>query len=431
MARFVQSVFFILFAFLNGSAFAQSNDDNKIYIFGVYEGLHEKSQRDAPHRGNIDLDNISHPTTLVLVSYHPMEWQITTPNSSLIKKIILGGYGVERSSVSINEKLEAGVSRYKDLPTAYRKKGNSLRKLLRALENEFGFEKFDGFSGSYRAPEEGFKLSSVEKDNPQLGNNFLDHLLAKPSDLPNIQFEANIRNQFALYNLSGQKVGPAVEFKDQNSLAASDGNLKIEITRSGFYLSDLKIDKDSYILLPEGENFGEEPTSFMGAEPKALILNTKQQRILGVWSKSWADHFFLQYDIKTSKWLTFTRLKYREPTSLIYDPQSDHYVMSFKLHGGYERGNGVLILNTDGNVILDRFFKSTSLPGFTDLYDASNRGPVPLQIAHSEGSWIVLTASEQQDMPLEKSTNTISRMYLYNTDENILNLTYYDKNIYN
>ena len=386
----------------------------QLLVFGVYEGISATKDDGGRNEVKVSLGTLKTPTTLVVGNHEALSWSVSANNPELIERVILGGFGAEKSVVTVNRVLFPSTVVNKKIPYAYEKRGMKFRQIVEQLPATLGFDTVTSFTGSYTAPDEGFKYEQPLKQDASLKVRYLDDLLVPDSELPAINYASTIDGISGIYDLRGhflekkEMALPSTQIDGSGSKfkLRSDG---IEITNSSNATKQfVKVDNSSISLL----------------QPKLLVYNSEKNTLTGFWKNNWADSYLDQYSLDHNRWEKFSSLDRIELYGAKYNTLQNKIFVSY--YDNLSRKIGLGYLAEDGSLVRTDEFYAKDILGFSDLWDMGNSVEATLHIAAAQDEWIVLTAGFQtSQIPKSDAIDNADRIYLYNTKTKKIELTAY------
>ena len=330
----------------------------EVHAVGVYEG----SGKDPAGalRGpdaKVLVDRPGAEVTLYLGSYEPVRWLVTTSPGTEIVRIVIHGYQVAESQVLVNDRQWDKVERA-DIPYAYASEGKNFRALVDAVTEDGSA--LASFTGSYRAPAQGFTVSQVVRGIPQFRADYLKDEIAPAASVPE-----SLRG---LLDWHGSANAPAQELSFEGD---------------GFVIRMSDRPETLYRVPPSLPEV---------SRPVGATRDPETGMLYGV--TFGGEGYLYRYDPKADEWSEPISMLRDDASGLFFDDQSGRVVAV--ISGLVSRGGMALRVFEDDGSFHDVPLDALNLPGVMDLVDVGNElGPTLLPLGTSEGKVLLLATSSR------------------------------------
>lgn len=348
--------------------------ETEVHAIGIYEAEVHRGSRIGGPEVPVTVDRPGAGVVLVLTSFEPARWLVTTTPGTTLDRVVLGGPSAGRAEVIVNGLPKRDVERV-GLPYTYQAQGKEFRAFVATVPQLLQVSGLNSFQGEYTAPVDGFVIASAQDDNPALRHDYLADQVVDPATQP----EA-FRRFLA---------PDAVEAPPQTLVFTEDG---FRLTEPDGQTKTIPITLD----VPQV------------SWPMGAARDTVTGKMYGV--TLGGEGYLYVYDPASSKWSVASSMRNADASGMIYDPEGRRLVI---VVSGLvsPQGPALLFYGPDGQKAKTPL-SLAGFPGLADMADPGN-GPdpslVPLAVADGH---VLLQATERHGFP----KGTAGPMRLYSVD---------------
>lgn len=345
---------------------AEVTPPDELHLVGIYEPHNDRQSDGSVGRGQVavHIDRPGRTVALVLGSYDPVRWAVTASPDTDVARIIIGGHGSAQSEAVLN----GDVFDYDraELPLTYRAEGIRFQPFHEAAYTLVGLTNADSFNGAYRAPPEGFSITTAPGVATQ--------------EEVNAALFAAARDRATL-PAGMQAILSGHTTPDQGTWEfTSDGFLGIDATGAAVrYPVTLDVPDVSW--------------------PMGAAHDPENQLIWGI--SSGGEGYLYEYDIAADLWLAWSVNGY-DAGGLIFDPVRNHLIAT----PGWNSREGYVRLDRQANIISSVSIPPDSYPGLINMYDPGN-GPAPTLVPLAVEGDLLLVQAEPRWSGLSEEPSSL------------------------
>lgn len=326
---------------------------DELHIVGIYEPQTDRQSDGSVGRGQVavHIDRPGRTVALVLGAYDPVRWAVTASPGTDVARIIIGGYESAQSEAILNG--EVFDFERAELPLAYQAVGVRFQPFHEAAYTLVGLSNADSFSGAYRAPPEGFSITTA----------------------PGVATEEEVNA--ALFAAARDRATLPAGMQAILSGDATSDQGTWEFTDDGFLGVDATGTAVRYPVTLDIPDV---------SWPAGAAHDPENQLVWGI--TNGGEGFLYEYDIAADRWLVWSMEAY-DAGGLIFDPARNELIASPRGYGG----DNYVRLDRRGNILSSVSIPRDRYPGLINTYDPGN-GPAPtLTPLAVEGDLLLLQAA--------------------------------------
>ena len=350
------------------------NGRTEVHAIGIYEPRIESGGIVHGPVAEVTVDRPGGTVVLVLGSYVPTRWMVTTTPGTRLGRVVLGGHESQRSEVIVDGVKRAEVE-HRDLPMVYQTRGNDFRAFLRKVPVLLQVPRLDSFQGAYTAPEAGFVITDKGQDDPELKVDHLADKVVDPSQVP-----AALRGY-----LTAQAKPPVPD---------------VVFTGEGFVLTRTDGAKTTIPITLDVPSV---------SWPMGAARDPVTGKLYGV--SLGGEGFLYSFDPQSGRWAIESSMKQADASGMIFDPEGGRMVI---LISGLvsPAGEALLFYGRDG-VKAKTPLRMQDFAGLDDLWDPGN-GPAPrlVPVAVAENRLLLRAGADIQFGGERDEDSAISRTYM-------------------
>ncbi|QLQ20380.1 MAG: hypothetical protein HZT43_19940 [Exiguobacterium profundum] len=265
--------------------------ETEVHAIGIYEAEVHRGSRIGGPEVPVTVDRPGAGVVLVLTSFEPARWLVTTTPGTTLDRVVLGGPSAGRAEVIVNGLPKRDVERV-GLPYTYQAQGKEFRAFVATVPQLLQVSGLNSFQGEYTAPVDGFVIASAQDDNPALRHDYLADQVVDPATQP----EA-FRRFLA---------PDAVEAPPQTLVFTEDG---FRLTEPDGQTKTIPITLD----VPQV------------SWPMGAARDTVTGKMYGV--TLGGEGYLYVYDPASSKWSVASSMRNADASGMIYDPEGRRLVI--------------------------------------------------------------------------------------------------------
>lgn len=314
--------------------------ETEVHAVGVYEGLTRSDGVIHGPRVSVTVDRPGAEVVLMLSSFEPVRWLVTTTEGTSLSRILLSTARDRRSEVIVNGQpyARAEIAAFGNVHSA---RGEKFRRLVHEVPQLTGAPQLRSFHGAYTAPPDGFTIDGTQEDLPQLRNDYLKSQLADAEEVPEA-LRAYLKDGAALPQ------------------------------------PDLVFSADGFILKNGDGTTTHHPVTLDVPDiswPMGAARDPETGRMFGV--SLGGEGYLYSFDPSTGRWAVESSMKQADASGMIFDPEGRRLVI---VVSGLvaTRGLELLFLDMDGQKARTPL-AAAAFAGLDDLYEPGN-GPAPMLV---------------------------------------------------